>query len=256
MSILKTYRKFRIEVQSTSFEGELQTRFFGDDEDIITAYWPYRAGVGPQRILWSPNELLASSVPDEVVLGCCLKCRSSGCNDTHVKIEFDKHNVYWTWSQRGQEKTLAFDRANYVAEVDRACADRSWESPDATTARLLQMALDHETLARYGFKFAWNSGRERRDAFTIHLTLDPGAYDIDVHIPRNRRDPEAIAADAAAMLKEHPAAWRHVEWSADKAGSMSPPAFAGPGWAPASRTFYPRFHRFLFPLEEHRNFDH
>jgi hypothetical protein len=124
---------------------------------------------------------------------------------------------------------LRFPAAAYDAEVNRALTDTAWETPDRTAARLLAGRVDRRSLSREGLSYSWASGRVRRGAFSICLMLEPGPYQVLVHLPWRAESAEEIARRGAKLLADRPVNWADVEWFGQQPG-LGPPALAGPCW--------------------------
>src|SRR5262249_30873519 len=137
--------------------------------------------------------------------------------------------VEWTWGNADSLEGMRFLATHYDAEVDRALTDTSWETPDRTAARLLAGKVDRPVLARHGLSLAWASGRVRKGAVSVSLSLEPGPYQVLVHLPWNTESPEAIARKCAALLREEPSSWIGAEWFPQQA-NLGPPPGADPSW--------------------------
>jgi hypothetical protein len=216
----------RIEVRPSAETNDHEVRLLAsDDEDLIHRFDDSMMGMDPDQILVEPSPLGATDAPREVTIGRC-GCGVVGCGSIEVRIEREGDRV--TWRALASGVSLAFDADAYDAEIQRALADRSWETPDRTAARLIREGVDRAQLARHGFAFTWASGRIGEAEMTIALTLEPGPYQVLVHVPWDEESPEAIAAACVRVLSENPASWR-ASWYPQATGLSAPP-IAGPRW--------------------------
>ncbi|MFF5638818.1 hypothetical protein [Streptomyces sp. NPDC012825] len=91
--------------------------------------WPLRAGDEPRRVELSNDH-------------CVTDC----CGGVFVTVERCGGLVVWTWENTNDIRVPLppdshFDADRYDAELDRFAADRSWEEPVDTAARLLAREL-------------------------------------------------------------------------------------------------------------------
>lgn len=97
---------------------------------------------------------------------------------------------------------LHFDRTQYLTEVRRATADRSWETPRRATARLLKERLASVPYLRW-VSPAWN-------AEGVELSIEqPGRRQQVLHLVSAEPTPARAAADMARQLLDCPP----EEWS-------------------------------------------
>jgi hypothetical protein len=228
MGALKSYRTFRIDVRASPETNDHEVRFFGDDEDIIALRWNDMIGLDPDDILLPPCPLNATAEPHRATIARC-NCGVVGCGSIDVEVKRSSESVDWTWGNANSKKGIRFVARNYDAEVERALTDTSWETPDRTAAKLLAARVDRSALARHGLSFAWASGRVRKGAFSVALNLEPGPYQILVHLAWNGESPETIAPKFAGLLGERPSSWIGAEWFPQQA-NLGPPSLSGPSW--------------------------
>src|SRR5437879_6503613 len=166
----------------------------------------------------------------ECLIGRC-DCGVLGCGDVRVKVSLEGELVVWSAVQ-GTRGPVSFRLGQYLAEVERALVDHSWETPERAVSRHIRTGVDHQRLARSGMKFSWASGRAAAGAITIALCLEPGPYQVLVRIPWDGSgDAAVVARSAIALLAEAPSSWPRVDWIAQRKG-LGAPMIAGPGWRP------------------------
>ena len=144
-------------------------------------------GFSPTQILGAQSPLLPADSPRRVaVYGCCCGIARCGCVAPLISQRGDE--VRWSdfrdfadvYDGPAAEASplggvplpfpdLAFDARQYRAEIERACADRSWQTADWQAAHLLWQLLDEERfqLARLG----WAPDGVRSD-------YRPGQFDV------------------------------------------------------------------------------
>jgi hypothetical protein len=228
MSTVKPYRTFRIDVRPSPETNDHEVRFVADDEDIIARRWNDMIGLDPDDILLTPCPLRATAEPHKVTVARC-SCGVIGCGSIEVEVARSSDSVEWTWGNADSPEGMRFLATNYDVEVERALADTSWETADRTAARLLAGKVDRQALARLGLSFTWASGRVRKGAFSVSLSLEPGPYQILVHLPWRSESPEELARKGARLLREQPSSWIGTEWLPQQA-NLGPPSLAGPSW--------------------------
>jgi hypothetical protein len=113
--------------------------------------------------------------------------------------------------------------------MGQTLSDTTWETPDRTAARLLAGKVDRQVLGRHGLSYSWASGRVRKGRFTVSLDLQPGPYQVVVHLPCYAESPEEIARKCTELLAEEPASWAQVEWFPQRP-ELGPPSLAGASW--------------------------
>jgi hypothetical protein len=223
----KLYPELRIDVQPSPETNDHEVRFFVDGDDIIARFWKDMMGLDPDDILVAPCPLYASQ-PHKATLARC-SCGVIGCGIIEVNIERSGDEVRWSWGDAESQQAVSFLAASYDKELGRALTDTSWETPDRTAARLLANQVDRQTLASHGLTFTWGSGRVRQGAFSVALRLEPGPYQVLVHLPWIGEAPELIARKCAELLREPPTEWLGAEWFAQQV-NLGPPSLLGSGW--------------------------
>jgi hypothetical protein len=109
---------------------------------------------------------------------------------------------------------LAFDAAQYRAELDRASADRSWETKRRRLARLLraQLIAREEELVARGYTVGWVApGWEREQDVNVELRVPNGQLvlqlDADLRLPER----DAVDQLTSAVLDRAEDEWHVLE---------------------------------------------
>jgi hypothetical protein len=224
----KSYHDFLIEIRPSPETDDHEVRFLAEGEDIIAKYWKVMMGLDPDDILVEPCPLRCGSDPHRATIARC-GCGVIGCGSVEVEVVRSRTNVEWRWGSPDSTESLKFLARSYDSEVERALNDTSWETPDRTAARLLAGKVDRKALGRYGLSYSWASGRIHERALTVSLNLEPGPYQVLVHLPWHAESPSEIARLCAEMLGDKPANWAQVEWFPQRHG-LGPPALANAHW--------------------------
>jgi hypothetical protein len=227
MAPTRSYRAFRIEVRPSPESNDHEVRFFADGEDLITCFWSDMIGLDPDDILVEPCPIRCSDNLHRATIARC-NCGVIGCGSVQVDVQRFHDVVEWR-SESDSPQTLQFLGTSYDAEVERALQDTSWETRDRTAARLLRMTVDREILAHHGLSYSWASGRIRDEMMSVSLMLEPGPYQILVHVPWIAETPGNIAQKCAEVLAKPPGSWEYAEWFPQQAG-LGPPSLAGSAW--------------------------
>jgi hypothetical protein len=147
-------------------------------------------GFGPTQILGAQSPLLPRDAPRRIaVYGCCCGITRCGCvapliarrGDQVTWTDFrDFTGVYYGAATEASPEggvplpfpDLVFDARRYRAEIERAAADRSWQTPDWQAADLLWQFLDQERnqLARLGWVPDGIRSDYRTGQFDVWLT--------------------------------------------------------------------------------------
>ncbi|WP_088282146.1 hypothetical protein [Kineosporia sp. A_224] len=226
--------RFAVQLADDSVGGH-EVLIFVNDVDVTRA----GAGMGmePFDLLIPRNRLVATKDPVRVPIARC-DCGVYGCGSTDVTILRDGDVVHWEWAVEkpmGQGVTFAADE--YDVEVARVAADRRWERPEDTSARLVLEDSDRTHLASHGLKLDWVA-KDYRNPRLLLVALSTGnndyrsaeaGYQIFVRFGRADRTPEAVAAEAVDHLGLVPSTWQ-ASWRATKPGVEVPPAMAGADW--------------------------
>lgn len=194
-------------------------------------------GMDPFEILIPINRLIATPDPAQVPIARC-ECGTYGCGSTDVTIVRDGDAVHWEWLYEVPvDYGFTFHAEQYDAEVARIGADRSWERPEDTTARLVLEQIDRTHLDRYGLTVSWAAkDYANPDSFQVALFTGNDDYDsaeagyqVFLRFPRHGRSPAQVAAEVVEELQRAPREWR-ATWHAIKPGVDQPPPMAGPRW--------------------------
>jgi hypothetical protein len=196
----------RLEIQVVPAESAHRPRvvLLVDGQDVLAEQG--HQGFGPESLLHRGDPLTPVSPPRRVVLYHC-GCGVAGCSGRACVISESDGIVRWSGFRRfvglghplddtiadehgrtDDLPDLAFDAAQYRAEVERAKNDRSWETPRRRLARLLTERLAAETRRwnDLGFEFGsvwlWSDEEEiyavnlRRhgDQLLIGIRAEPG----------------------------------------------------------------------------------
>ncbi|WP_205215235.1 hypothetical protein [Amycolatopsis albispora] len=186
-------------------------------------------GMDPYDLLVPENRLIATAEPRTVPIARCT-CGVYGCGSTDVTIVRDGDLVHWEWhGQVPMPHGVSFPAARYDAEVARAAADHSWETPVRTAGRLVLSGIDHEHLRRHGLRADWVANdRLEPETFVVALRFDD-EYQVFVDTPWRDRTPEGLAREVCRTLALPPARWT-ASWHAIRPARTEPPAIAGASW--------------------------
>ncbi|SDD35592.1 hypothetical protein [Actinokineospora iranica] len=192
-------------------------------------------GMDPYKVLVPDNRLVATDEPRTVPIGRC-SCGDYGCGPTDVVIVREDDRVHWEWLPRAAEnRAFVFAAATYGAEIARASADHSWETPERTAGRLVLANVDRERLRGLGLE-PRSVGNDYRDPelFQVGLWMADD-YQVFVTVPWRGRGPESLARAVCANLAGPVDNW-DATWHAVKPSVTRPPAI-GPSWRRFRRTF-------------------
>lgn len=148
--------------------------------------------------------LLPADPPRRVTLLVCT-CGEPGCGRLDALVSREGDEVVW----EAGELTFRFDAEPYEAEVRRAMADRSWETPRWTTARLLKAILRERAgeLAALGYRFAW-AAPSWDDETTMSVSVhDAGRRQLVLRMRTPERPPEEWATALVDELLAGPEGW-------------------------------------------------
>ena len=213
-----------ISVRPSPSTNDHEVLLFASLDNLISRFDDDAMGLDPDDLLRSPCALVPGPSPRQVRIARC-DCGVVGCGDVEVTVARDGEHV--TWSADGATVDVRFDATSYLAELDRAMADHSWETPDRTAARLIADGVDRAWLAERDLHVTWASGRIRPDTMTIALATT--GYQLLVHQPWQGEPPSVIADACCTLLRQDPRTWPDVRWN-EQASGLGPPACAGPGW--------------------------
>jgi hypothetical protein len=220
--------QLRIAVRPSPETGDHEVCLFGDDENLVDVFGGRSIGLDPTDVLLSPCPLIGQPFSRQVLIARC-DCGVIGCGDVRVNLVRTADIVTWSAVHAPSIQRI-FHAPTYHAEIVRALNDHAWETPERTASRLLAELVDREALASLGLKFSWASGRANPGAFTVALWLEPGPYQVLVHVPPPEKlSPADLAKFTATLLRAPPATWTDVDWFPQAQG-LPAPSIAGPGW--------------------------
>ncbi|MFH9134084.1 hypothetical protein [Streptomyces sp. NPDC017524] len=139
-------------------------------------HWTGPAESWPLAVTEEPRSLNIAEPP----------CTAGCCGALYVTMRRDGDRVIWdAWENTSNITAVPadcwFDAAQYEAELARAAADRSWEEPVDTIARLL-----HQTLADSGWFEQWgcvltNVSPRREEPDVPEELTSPEGVDVSFH---------------------------------------------------------------------------
>ncbi|WP_017973914.1 hypothetical protein [Actinopolyspora halophila] len=141
--------------------NEVETKFLIDGRDVIEPEFDTGPCLEPDMLLGPDGPLLPTDHPREVMLAEA-ECTWGCCGAVCVRVRRDGDQVVWDrWHNPDDDDfssaEVRFDSEQYEAELARAHAERSWEWPGRTVARLLRTRLRAEPTALG----RWNSSLGR-----------------------------------------------------------------------------------------------
>lgn len=191
---LKTLQ-LRIELRKPERPNHPVVTILIDGEDVLGDMSGGFIGFDPADILDS-GALIPTDPPRRVAVYRC-SCGEAGCGCVAAVIEEDGDRVRWldlrdftgvynvplgdsapTGGSPHPVTNLQFDRAQYRGEVERAAGDRSWETDERRTARLLLGSLvnNDERFVEQGYWRGW---------VAPHWN-EPGRYHVEFIGPRGQ----------------------------------------------------------------------
>jgi hypothetical protein len=202
-----------------------------DDADPFAEIAPDWRGFDPAMMLGSRSPLLPEDQGRRVAVYCC-SCGEAGCGVIAPVIvpSPDGRRVSWVdfrdytgvfagpvedsvAEREGRAWDLPdihFDRDQYVAEVQRACLDGSWETSARATARLLMARLEPlDLVLPPDLRLHWAAPAWTGEGIAVlfqHVTREP-AYRVREELVRllsDRKDPVEAAEDMAEQLLSTP----------------------------------------------------
>jgi len=206
-----------------------------DGRDPFAEIAPGWRGFGPAEILGPGSPLLPKDPGRRVAVYCC-SCGEPGCGVIAPVIvpSPDGRRVSWVDfhdytgvfdgpvinspdENEGRSwdlPDLHFSRAQYVAEVDRASRDRSWETDRRRVARLLHERLEPLKLVLPpGLGLAWAAPAWSNNGVLLmfqHVigVPQPAADQQMLQLTSTLSDPDQAAEDMAQqLLSTHPDGW-------------------------------------------------
>lgn len=200
-----------------------------DGDDPFAAVASGWRGFGPERILGSTLPLLPDGTGQRVALYVC-ECGEAGCGVIApvVVASADGRRVSWVdfrnyvgvfhdptveSSELSDGSSwglpdLHFDRVQYEAEVRRAAADLSWETPARRTARLVATRIrDLDLTVPPENTLEWTAPAWNTDGVVLCfgrplLAGEAGTGQVLLRVASRADDPQEAAADMIEQLVE------------------------------------------------------
>ena len=220
--------RLRFEVVAAGEDvGGFQVLVFVDDVEMTAA----GAGLGmdPYDVFVPDNRLVATTEPHRVPIARC-ECGVYGCGSTDVTIVRAEESVHWDWElEKPMARGVTFPAGAYDAAVEDLVRDRSWETPERRSGRLVLERADHDALASNGLELQW-VGKDHRDARRFQASLGRATdYQVFVSVPWDDQSPDEVAEAMVAELKRPPREWA-AAWHPVHSSLTEPPPFAGRQW--------------------------
>jgi hypothetical protein len=203
----------RVVVPALGSGGVVELRPYADGADLVGR--AFHTGPAEDPAVLLDGRLEATAAPREVRLAAA-ECSEACCGALYVTIRRDGDQVVWDgWRNPDAEEVelspVRFEAAPYAAELTRVGADRSWEWPARTVARLLEGRLRRapQGLARWACELDAVAARPGEPDRVYVYLLHPGRdaitrgepwQQIEVVVPVSGDDPDAQATSAAARL--------------------------------------------------------
>jgi hypothetical protein len=198
-----------------------------DGVDVLKEVHP--EGVAPSCRHWTgPAESRPLAVTEEPrrVMITEPVCTAGCCGALYVTMRREGDRVIWdAWENTGTNAAvpaaLSFDAAQYEAELARAAADRSWEEPVDTVARLLEQTLaDSGWFEHWGCVLTGVWPRREEPGVPEELTSPEGvdvefhqvqaagvptcSYGYELSVTRDQSAEEQVRRLAARILSDDP----------------------------------------------------
>ena len=197
-----------------------------DPFEAVAEEW---RGFDPDDILGSDSPLIPVAPAARIAVRLC-SCGIAGCGviapliavtDGGGIVEWSDFNDYTgvfntpvaTVEPAPDDATpwnlppLRFNRAQYVEEIQRAAADRSWETPRRATARLIRSDLVRRGLSVPGAHLDWVAPREDRGyefSFTTNASSWRDFRQILLRLESVHPKPSDAARDIVRQLADVP----------------------------------------------------
>ncbi|MFF8392651.1 hypothetical protein [Streptomyces sp. NPDC016172] len=181
-----------------------------DGVDVLKEVHP--EGLGHSCRYWSgPAESWPLAVTEEPRRVMITKptCTAGCCGALYVTIRREGDQVIWeSWENTSNitavPADVRFDSAQYEAELARAAADRSWEEPVDTVARLLEQTLtDSGWFERWGCVLTSVSPRREEPDLPEEITSAQGV-DVHFHQVRGPGEPTDFYQYELFVTRDHP----------------------------------------------------
>jgi hypothetical protein len=179
-----------------------QVRILADGVEVIAPLWGDNLGINPVDFFDQPS--LRSG--GELIISRC-SCGEIGCGSKRVHVRLTEDQVFWTFTG-DSEAYYAFSKNAYLAEVERAANDFSWEDATRHIERLIRN-IDFSALLKHNLRFEWVNGRSwvdghwKEDTITLCFGITTGDYKQHmVYLPRLSDNPYEAVESVTYWLKE------------------------------------------------------
>lgn len=221
--------RFAVEPVPERTDRGFEVQIFVNDVEMTRA----GAGLGMDTndLLLPSNKFRPRSEPHQIAVARC-GCGVYGCGSTDILITSEDDVVHWDWLiGKPMQRQVTFDKADYLAEVDRLETDRSWETPERVVVRLVAKAAGSLALSANGLRYEF-AGDYYADRTTFQVSLRIGDhYQVFVHFPWNGRSAQELAASIISTLDSDPQTWDAMWHAMTPESRGSAPSIAGPNWS-------------------------
>lgn len=220
--------RFAVEPVPEDGGSGFEVQVFVNDVEMTSA----GAGLGmdPSDLLIPVNRLRPVEQRDRVAIARC-DCGIYGCGSTDIRITAQDDVVHWDWlEQKPMKRRVTFDRAAYLAEVDRLESDRSWETEERVVIRLIARAARSPSLQARGLSYGFaGNDEDDRNVFNVSFVLD-NSYQVFLRYRWAKRTPKELAAKITSSFHVDPRSWDATWYPLKPAARDRVPAMAGPAW--------------------------
>ncbi len=223
----KVIDTLRLEVAETLHPSfHFQVKVYVNEVDLTEASG---SGMDPFELLVPVNRLAVGPQPHLVQFACCGACGRHECWPAEAVIRRDGGLVHWSMSGRDIPEAATFAAGAYEAEISRAGADHSWETPARTVWRLVLTHLAGQPPLPEGMVVTGMVTRRATNVLAITLEI-LDEYQIFIDFPWGSSDPAEMADEVCATFARPPEQWTASWWAVKWDNRERPPAIAGPSW--------------------------